>query len=462
MNQRTVKQDVTISGIGLHTGQSSTITIKSGIANSGIKFIRTDLEKRTIIKAVANNVHSTQRCTVLKKGAASIHTVEHLLAALAGLCIDNATIEVDGAEIPILDGSAKPFIDVIQESGIEELEEARKVFVIEEPIIYNDEATGAEITILPAKQFEVTTLVDYDSPFISAQYVSLSNINDFQETIAPARTFGFLNEVEALLDQGLIKGGSLDNAVVIANKAMNEEELAALAKKLGRPSIAIESGVLNTTPLRFPNEPARHKLLDVIGDLSLAGVAIQGKVIASKPGHAANTHVAEMLRVMYQKHVKLGGLPKYDPSKPPLKTTMQIEAMLPHRHPFLLVDKIIELSDKHVVGVKNVTYDEYFFKGHFPNNPIMPGVLQIEAMAQTGGILALSSVPDPENWDTYFLKIDATKFKQKVVPGDTLILKLELLNPIRRGMSIMQGTAYVGDKIVSEGLLTARIVRREM
>ncbi len=462
MNQRTVKQDVTISGIGLHTGNSSTVTIKPGVANGGIKFIRTDLEKPTIVKALANNVHSTQRCTVLKKGNASIHTVEHLLAALAGLCIDNVIIEVAGEEIPILDGSAKPFMDAILESGIEELKEARKVFVIEETISYQDEATGAEITILPAKKFEIATLVDYNSPYVSTQYASLSDINDFQEMIAPARTFGFLNEVEALLDQGLIKGGSLDNAVVIANKAMSETELATLAKKLGRPSVAItQAGVLNTTELRFNNEPARHKLLDVIGDLSLAGVAIQGKVIATKSGHAVNTKVAEILRTMYQKHVKLGGLPKYDPTKTPIKNTMEIEAMLPHRHPFLLVDKIIELSAKHVVGVKNVTYDEYFFKGHFPNNPIMPGVLQIEAMAQTGGILALSSVPDPENWDTYFLKIDEAKFKQKVVPGDTIILKLELLHPIRRGLSIMKGTAYVGDKIVSEGKLTAQIVKRK-
>jgi UDP-3-O-[3-hydroxymyristoyl] N-acetylglucosamine deacetylase/3-hydroxyacyl-[acyl-carrier-protein] dehydratase len=460
MKQKTVKADVTLSGVGLHTGQENQVTIKPSEVNTGITFKRMDLEKQPTIKATAEYVFETTRSTSLKRGDAVVRTIEHALAALAGLQIDNAIIEVTGEELPILDGSALPFMEAIKAVGVEELSEDRKFFKVTETVIFKDEATGAEITIVPSDNFEVATLVDYNSPYISSQYASMANIEDFEKEIAPARTFAFLNEVEALFDQGLIKGGSLDNAIVIANESMTEADLERLAKKLNRPSVAIEEGVLNTTALRYSNEPARHKLLDVVGDLMLVGVPIQGKVIATKPGHTANTAIAKVLRKMYQKDRKLGGLPKYDPTIPPVKTTMEIEAMLPHRHPFLLVDKIISMTEKLVVGVKNITYDEYFFSGHFPNNPIMPGVLQIEAMAQTGGILALNTVPDPENWDTYFLRIDNAKFKQKVVPGDTLIIKMELLKPIRRGLTVMKGTAYVGDKIVSEGELTAQIIRR--
>lgn len=460
MKQRTVKADVTLNGVGLHTGQANQVTFKPSEVNTGITFKRMDLENEPSIKATADYVYETTRSTSLKRGNAVVRTVEHALAALSGLQIDNAIIEVTGEELPILDGSALPFIEAIKAVGIAELEEDRKFFKVTETVVFKDEATGAEITIVPSDSFEVTTLVDYNSPYISSQYASMANIEDFEKEIAPARTFAFLNEVEALFDQGLIKGGSLDNAIVIANESMTEADLERLAKKLNRQSVAIEQGVLNTTALKYSNEPARHKLLDVVGDLMLVGVPIQGKVIATKPGHAANTAIANILRKMYQKDRKLGGLPKYDPTIPPVKTTMDIEAMLPHRHPFLLVDKIISMTETEVVGIKNITYDEYFFRGHFPNNPIMPGVLQIEAMAQTGGILALNTVPDPENWDTYFLRIDNTKFKQKVLPGDTLIIKMELLKPIRRGLTIMKGTAYVGDKIVSEGELTAQIIRR--
>ncbi len=461
MKQRTLKTEVQLSGVGLHTGSSTTATFKPAEANSGISFIRTDLDNHPVISAIAENVSDTQRSTTLTRGSASVQTVEHALAALAGLQIDNVTIEIDGEEIPILDGSAKPFMDAFRAAGIEEQSEDRTYYEIEETITYKDAETGAEITVFPSDSFEVTTLVDYNSPYISTQYASMANIEAFEKEIAPCRTFGFLNEVEALLDKGLIKGGSLENAIVIANRAMSQDELSGLAQKLGVDNILItQSGILNTTELQFPNEPARHKLLDVVGDLSLIGVPIKGKVVATKPGHKANTELAQIIRKMYNKHRKLGGLPKYDPSKTPIKNTVEIEAMLPHRHPFLLVDKIIEMEPKKIVGVKNVTYDEPFFRGHFPNNPVMPGVLQIEAMAQTGGILALNTVEDPHNWDTYFLKIDAVKFKAKVLPGDTLIIKMELLKPIRRGMVVMKGTAYVADKIVSEGELTAQIVKR--
>lgn len=461
MKQLTVKEAITISGIGLHSGQMARVTIKPAVANYGIEFVRTDLEKAVKIPAIADYVSSTDRSTTLKKGNATVQTVEHLLAALAGLQIDNATIEVEGEEIPILDGSATPFVNAITAIGIEELDKERTYFVVEEVEKYADAETGVEITVLPSDSFEATVLVDFNSPYVSTQFASLKDMNSFSTEIAPARTFGFINELEALMEAGKIQGGNLENALVFADKEYSDEELATLAKKMNRETASINNkGVLNTSSLRFDNEAARHKLLDLIGDLALVGKPIQAKIIANKPSHAANTAIANTLRKLYQKQRKLRGLPKYDPRKEPLKNSVEIEAMLPHRHPFLLVDKIIEMSDKHVVGIKNVTHDEYFFRGHFPNNPVMPGVLQIEAMAQTGGILALSTVPDPENWDTYFLKINNTKFKQKVVPGDTIILKLELLSPIRRGICHMMGTAYVGETIVSEGELTAQIIRR--
>lgn len=461
MNQHTIKKKVTLKGVGLHTGKAVKMTFLPAPINHGYKFKRVDLEDQPIINVDANKVCSTNRSTTLKSGEAHVATVEHALSALAGLCIDNVLIEIDGPEVPIMDGSAAEFVKVLAKAGKEEQEAAREYFIVEEPISFKDEETGTEFLALPADDFQVTAMVDFNSEVLGQQYASLDNIEDYKKEIAPCRTFVFLHDLEHLLDQGLIKGGDLDNAIVIADRVMNKKELAQLAKRLDKPNVKIEkAGILNTTDLKFKNEPARHKLLDVLGDLALIGKPIKGKIVATKPGHSANVAFAKILKKRYQKQRKLKGRPKYDPNAEPIYNVMEIADRMPHRYPMLLVDKIIELSESHVVGVKNVTFNENFFQGHFPNNPVFPGVLQIEAMAQTGGLLALSTVPDPSNWDTYFLKIDGAKFKHKVLPGDTLIIKMELIAPIRRGICQMQGTAYVGNKIVSEAGLTAQIVKR--
>ncbi len=461
MKQKTLRKPVSVSGKGLHTGQLVNLTFQPAPANHGFKFSRVDLEGSPIIPADVNRVMNTDRGTTLKMGEAQISTVEHALSALSGMQVDNVLIEVDGPEVPIMDGSAKLFVDAILEVGLEEQEMDREFFEVTEAISYKDEETGTEIMALPAQQFEATALIDFNSPVLGQQYAALKRMDDFQREIAPSRTFVFLRELEALFDMGLIQGGDLDNAIVIVDRVMSEAEIEELAKKLGRPAVKVEKeGVLNTVALHFQNEPARHKLLDVIGDIALLGAPIKGRIVATKPGHKANVAFTKMLRKHYMEQKKLRGKPKYDPTATPLFNSVQIESWLPHRYPFLLIDKIVELSDTHVVGVKNVTFNEFYFQGHFPNNPIMPGVLQIEAMAQTGGILALSTVEDPGNWDTYFLKIDNAKFKHKVVPGDTVLFKMELIAPIRRGICQMLATAYVGNKIVAEAELTAQIVKR--
>ena len=404
--QHTIASETTLSGVGLHTGAESTITIKPARPNHGFKFQRVDLDKQPIVPATPDYVVSTNRGTTLQKKDAVVHTVEHLLAALVGYGIDNALIAIDGPEVPILDGSAAKFIEAFEKVGKEDQKVNQEFVVIKETIHYKDENTGAELVVLPADNFQVTTMIDFNSPVLGMQYAALDSMESFAKEIAPCRTFVFLRDLEVLLEQNLIKGGDLDNAIVIVDRVMEQSELDALATKLGKPSVKIENqGILNTVALHFNNEPARHKLLDIVGDLALVGKPIKGKILATKPGHTANVELAKILKKLYTKQRRLGNKPKYDPNKPPIFDTMQTANFLPHRYPFLLVDKIIELSDTHVVGIKSVTFNEQYFQGHFPNNPVMPGVLQIEALAQTGGILALTNVEDPSAWDTYFIKI---------------------------------------------------------
>lgn len=461
MKQSTIKTPISVKGVGLHTGKPVTLTFKPAPVNHGYRFQRIDLPEQPVVPADVKLVASTNRGTTLRSGDAQVATVEHVLSALTGLNIDNVLMEIDGPEIPIMDGTSMPFVHALMEAGWQEQDAEREYFVVTEPISYKDEIMGIELLALPADSFEATVMIDFNSKVLGQQFAALHSMSEYVDEIANCRTFVFVHELEKLLEMGLIKGGDLNNAIVIADRRMDQSELDDLARKMGKQSIKIDSeGVLNTVKLHFQNEPARHKLLDVIGDLALIGKPIRGKIVATKPGHTANVEFAKILKKHLTEKRRLLGIPKYDPEKEPLYDVVQISQMLPHRFPFLLVDKIVELSETHVVGIKNVTMNEPFFQGHFPDNPIFPGVLQIEAMAQTGGILALNNVSDPGNWDTYFLKIDNTKFKAKVVPGDTLILKMELLEPIRRGIVHMQGTAYVGNKIVSEGELTAQIVRR--
>lgn len=460
--QTTIKDTFSVKGVGLHTGRDTTMTFQPAPTGHGYKFQRMDLEGQPVIVANVSNVVSTQRGTTIKQGEAQVSTIEHTLSALMGFGVDNCLIEIDGPEAPILDGSSRLFIEELNKIGLEEQDADREYFEVEKPIKFRDEVTGTELLALPADDFEVTTMIDFNSPVLGQQYAQLKGWENYEKEIAPCRTFVFLREIEQLADSGLIKGGDLDNAVVIADRKMSEEDLQKLAKKLGKPSIKVDTeGILNTTDLRFKNEPARHKLLDVIGDLALLGCRIKGKIVAVKPGHTANVQFGKILKKHLVEQRKLKGKPKYNPSNEPVMTGQEIYKLLPHRFPFQLVDKIIELNDKVVVGIKNVTYNEPYFQGHFPNNPVMPGVLQTEAMAQTGGVLALSSQEDPFGWDTYFLKLNNVKFKRKVVPGDTIIIKCELAAPIRRGIVTMYATMYVGNNIVSEAELTAQIVKRK-
>jgi len=460
MNQQTIAKEAVLKGIGLHTGKEVTVTFRPGEIDKGIFFSRTDLEGKPTFKADPNSVVMTQRSTTIAKGEATITTIEHALAAVSGLQIDNIIIEVDGPEMPILDGSSKPFIMALKNAGVVEQNALKNFFELREPIIYRNEETGTELVAFPHDKFELNVMIDFNSQVIGKQYATLDDISDFEENISPSRTFVFLRELEQLLDAGLIKGGDLSNAIVVVDKVMDEEAKTALAKKLGKPNINVDStGILNTTNLYFDNECSRHKLLDVVGDLALLNMPIKAKIIAKKPGHAANVELAKLFKEEAKKQKKLKGVPSYDPSKEPLYTLEDIKNTLPHRYPFLLVDKITELSKTHVVGVKNITFNEPYFQGHFPGNPVMPGVLQMEALAQTGGIFVLSQVEDPYNWDTYFLKMDKVKFKRKVVPGDTLMLKMELMSPIRRGLCHMWGSTYVGDELVSQGELYAQVVR---
>ena len=414
MKQSTILNQVSVHGVGLHTGKKVTLTFKPAEANHGFRFQRVDLPDQPVIPADVKWVFSTNRGTTLKSGDAQVSTVEHVLSALVGMGVDNVLLEIDGPEMPIMDGTSLPFVQAIREAGLSTLEAERDFFVVTEPISYKDEVTGTEIMALPADDFEATVMIDFNSSVLGQQFAALNNMTDYENEIAPCRTFVFLHELEKLLDMGLIKGGDLDNAIVIADRKMAQEDLEVLAQKLGKPGLNIDpqGGVLNTIKLHFQNEPARHKLLDVIGDLALIGKPIRGKIVATKPGHTANIEFAKMLKKTLLEKRRLMGVPKYDPEKEPVLDVNGVMKLLPHRYPFLMVDKIIEISETCVVGVKNITMNEGFFQGHFPENPVFPGVLQIEALAQTGGILALYNAPDKGNWDTYFLKIDNCKFKE--------------------------------------------------
>lgn len=458
--QKTLAGSFSLFGKGLHTGLNLTVTFNPAPENSGYKIQRIDLEGEPIIQAIAENVIDTSRGTVVANGEARCSTIEHAMAALYALGIDNCLIQVNGPEFPILDGSSIMYVENIRRVGVVEQNAPKDFYVIKKKIEFRDDETGSSIIILPDEQFSITTMISFDSQFINSQFATLDNMDDFTEHIAPARTFVFVREIEPLLKAGLIKGGDLDNAIVIYEKEISQEALDRLADHLHvdhRDATAL--GYIQDRPLVWQNEPARHKLLDIIGDMALIGRPIKGRIIATRPGHTINNKFARQMRREIRKHEVQA--PNYDPNEEPLMDVNRIRELLPHRYPMQLVDKVVETGSNFIVAVKNVTSNEAFFQGHFPQEPVMPGVLQIEAMAQAGGLLVLNSIEEPERWSTYFLRIDDVKFRKKVVPGDTLLFRVELITPIRHGIATMRGFAFVGETVVMEATFTAQITKNK-
>lgn len=458
--QKTLKGSFALCGKGLHTGLSLTVTFNPAPENSGYKIQRIDLENQPVIEAIAENVVDTQRGTVLGKGDVRVSTIEHGISALYAMGIDNCLIQVNGPEFPILDGSASMYVDKINEIGIEEQNAPKDYYIIRHKIEIKDEESGSCITILPDEGFSLTTMCSFESKFINSQFATLDDMDAYATEIAPARTFVFVRDIEPLLKANLIKGGDMDNAIVIYERQTTQERLDQLADFLKVPRLdATKLGYIQHKPLVWENECTRHKLLDIIGDMALIGRPIKGRIIATRPGHTINNKFARLMRREIRKHEIQA--PIYDCNEPPVMDVNRIRELLPHRYPMQLVDKVISLGANSIVGVKNVTSNEPFFTGHFPQEPVMPGVLQIEAMAQCGGLLVLNTLEEPERWSTYFMRIDDVKFRQKVVPGDTLLFKVDLLAPVRHGISSMKGYVFVGDKVVSEATFTAQIVKNK-
>ncbi len=461
IKQKTIKSSISISGVGLHTGIVAKLTFHPAPDNHGFKFRRVDMPGQPIVDADCDNVVDTARGTTLEQNGARVYTTEHVLAAVAGCDLDNVLIDLDAPEVPIMDGSSYPFIEVLESVGFVEQNTEREYFELKENLSYEDPIKHVEMLAVPQDDFRVTVMVDYNSEVLGTQHAGMYKLSEFKENISRCRTFVFLHELEALLQHNLIKGGDLNNAIVLVDKPISDEKMNHLRKVFNKPDVEVKGGgVLNNTKLHYYNEPARHKLLDIVGDLALVGVHMKIHILAARPGHAGNVEFAKKLKALVKKErSKKGPDVNFDPQTPALLDVRQIMGILPHRQPFLLIDKIIELTPNYVVGVKNVTMNEFWTVGHFPDEPIMPGVLLVEAMAQTGGVLCLKTVPDPENYQTYFLKMDAVKFKQKVVPGDTCVFKLEFISPIRRGLCHMKGVTYVNNKVVAEAEMLAQIVK---